>query len=478
MKINLQANKNVNKLKQPASAGFLLSGEKYMSWYRTGTINLTKDSASIIGVNTKWAQAVNGVMPGMMMIMPDNKLYEIKNVVSDTSLVLVTAYSGATAAAQAYAVVTTYEGDLSQFSARFNALLTAMGGSRADMYNWLTSTAATISVAKDDGTTVTVKTLKAFTDEQAKFATKNADGVVPMSQGGTGAKDAKGLRENAGLGTAATFNVDLGGIGGSNITIAPQLHKNFRAWSAAEADLTKIWPRGVSVGLMTADQGWSGDSTTYIGVASFRSWDDKSAGINSCFLLASTGGGLRYRRSTGYSDDGNDLKYSAVHTIYSTQNTTKTSDGSIKAASPVVKIFHDGEFETNDESEGCTVTRLGVGKYLIENCIGMNADAAWGGVNGGFDIPKDRNGQPLIWLDFEVNADGSVLVQTYHRTYPEAPEFAQNNIEGIAAGEPIDIPADQFVSVRVEMPIDSIWNKRQAAIQAESEVLQPGNQEE
>ncbi|MCR1305399.1 phage tail protein, partial [Enterobacter sp. BT855] len=82
------------------------------------------------------------------------------------------------------------------------------------------------------------------------------------------------------------------------------------------------------------------------------------------------------------------------------------------------------------------------------------------GIDGGFEIPSDRNKQPLVWLDYEVNADGSVLVKTYHRTYPNAPEFARNEIDGIKDGDPVDIPADQFISVRVEMPADSIWNQR------------------
>ncbi|KTH77666.1 hypothetical protein K2J21_11305 [Enterobacter hormaechei] len=102
------------------------------------------------------------------------------------------------------------------------------------------------------------------------------------------------------------------------------------------------------------------------------------------------------------------------------------------------------------------------GEYLIEGCMGMNSDAAWGGIDGGFDIPKDRNGQALIWLDYEVNADGSVLVKTFHREYPSAPIFARNSREGFVDGEPADIPADQFVSVRVEMPQNSIWNQRAA----------------
>ncbi|EKC7012601.1 TPA: phage tail protein, partial [Enterobacter roggenkampii] len=37
-----------------------------------------------------------------------------------------------------------------------------------------------------------------------------------------------------------------------------------------------------------------------------------------------------------------------------------------------------------------------------------------------------------------------------------------NERDGLADGEPVDIPADQFVSVRVEMPADSIWNQKQA----------------
>ncbi|EDN2146209.1 phage tail protein [Salmonella enterica] len=153
--------------------------------------------------------------------------------------------------------------------------------------------------------------------------------------------------------------------------------------------------------------------------------------------------------------------------------TTTDSNGFIKKASPVIKLYGDGRFEVNAESEGCTVVRQGRGVYLIDGCTGLNADASWGGTDGGFEIPVDRNKQPRIWLDYKVNADGSVLVRTYHRVHPSAPEFAQNRIgntdidgvftETVADGEPVDIPADSFVSVRVEMPEGSIWNKKQEA---------------
>lgn len=165
---------------------------------------------------------------------------------------------------------------------------------------------------------------------------------------------------------------------------------------------------------------------------------------------------------------------SAWAEYYSTANATRASDGTLKAASPVVKIFKDGSYETNDESDGVSVKRLDVGRYLIEGCESLNSDAAWGGWDGGFDIPTDRNKQPLIWLDYEVNQDGSILVKIYHRTHPGSPEFARNLIgrkndagefiETIASGEPVDIPSDQFVSVRVEMPKNSIWNQRQTEL--------------
>ncbi|EOJ6183186.1 hypothetical protein ACKD5U_002331 [Shigella flexneri] len=133
-------------------------------------------------------------------------------------------------------------------------------------------------------------------------------------------------------------------------------------------------------------------------------------------------------------------------------NTTVDSNGFIKIASPIVKIKGDGSAEFNDESEGCIVTRDDVGVYTIKGCLGLNSDAAWGGSDGGFEIPIDINKQPRIWLDYSVKPDGSVTIRTYHRTHPNSPEFARNEIEGFLDGDPIDIPDGCFISVRVQMP--------------------------
>ncbi|AZF89792.1 tail fibers protein [Escherichia phage vB_EcoS_PNS1] len=133
-------------------------------------------------------------------------------------------------------------------------------------------------------------------------------------------------------------------------------------------------------------------------------------------------------------------------------NTTVDSNGFIKIASPIVKIKGDGTAEFNDESEGCSVTRVSKGVYVISGCLGLNSDASWGGVNGGFEIPVDVNKQPLLWLDYEVLDEGSIEIRTYHRTHTNAPKFARNIIDGIEDGDPIDIPPSTYISVRVQMP--------------------------
>ncbi|WP_410695338.1 phage tail fiber protein, partial [Citrobacter freundii] len=168
-----------------------------------------------------------------------------------------------------------------------------------------------------------------------------------------------------------------------------------------------------------------------------------------------------------------------VRLLWCNASTTVDSGGFIKKASPIVKIYADGHAEVNDESEGVTVERLNTGTYLVVGCMGLNSDAAWGGIDGGFEIPVDRNKQPRIWLDYKVNPDGSILVRTYHRVHESSPSFAQNRIgttdvtgvftEAIADREPVDIPADSFVSVRVEMPEDSIWNLKRKETQEAQE---------
>ncbi|MDE9566664.1 hypothetical protein KKI93_22310 [Xenorhabdus bovienii] len=150
---------------------------------------------------------------------------------------------------------------------------------------------------------------------------------------------------------------------------------------------------------------------------------------------------------------GNDASGNTrVSRLWTNRNTHVAEGGFIKTASPIIKIWGDGAFETNDESEGAIVERVSEGVYLIKNVLGFNADAAWGGVDGGIEIPLCKNKLPLIWVNYEVLPDGTIKLMTYHREHSNVPAFARNTREGYSDGDLIDIPSGRFVSVRVQMP--------------------------
>ncbi|HGU6999785.1 TPA: tail fiber domain-containing protein [Escherichia coli] len=133
-------------------------------WYREGTITFTQGSNTLVGAGTAWNVTANGVLPGMIVIGPDNKLYEIKRVTSDTNIVLSEPYTGETQSEVPCRIITTYEGDLTQFSARFTALMSRMSADSKSMRSWLTALDE-VTIEREDGTEVTVKPLMQIVNE-------------------------------------------------------------------------------------------------------------------------------------------------------------------------------------------------------------------------------------------------------------------------------------------------------------------------
>ncbi|MER5137992.1 phage tail fiber protein [Providencia stuartii] len=157
-------------------------------------------------------------------------------------------------------------------------------------------------------------------------------------------------------------------------------------------------------------------------------------------------------------------------TLYSTGNTTKDSNGNLKAASPIVKLFAD-HIELNEESEGVEMEHIGTGHYLIKGVVGFNSDGAWG-INNGFVIPQDHNGKNMVLIDYEVKPDGDIEVFVFHQQNTDLPERFQNKrIKHIDKDgnpvyyenyEPCDVPESRWIDMRVEMPVNSIYNLKQA----------------
>lgn len=90
-----------------------------MSWYKTGTVTVTNGSAAVVGSGTTW---LNVVAPGWGFVGPDGKVYEVLNVVSDTSLTLGRNYTGTTAAGASYDAYPT-QGEIRDLAAQVLTLI-------------------------------------------------------------------------------------------------------------------------------------------------------------------------------------------------------------------------------------------------------------------------------------------------------------------------------------------------------------------
>ncbi|HDI4953613.1 phage tail protein [Salmonella enterica] len=409
-----------------------------------GTLTLTNNTDAVTGSGTAFtAELAAGdfivvTVGGIPYTLP------VKAVNNNTSLTLVSVYTGPTQSGAAWSAVPRVA--LNMVTAALVAQSAeALRGLNYDKQNWqsIFSGTGNITVKLPDGSAWNGPAWNGITTELNKKA--NASDLGSAAS------------KNTGLNSGDIMTVGSFGIGAKDGAYAFEVN-DFGAVQVAMS----------GSGLRTyRNNGFLGDGDQSIAQYSPTIWVGTGDTWASLSLPYSHAGKIAV--ASGSESAGRMV----VRLLWDNNNTVVDGNGFIKQASPVVRIFSDGGYETNDESEGVVVTRIQTGEYLIEGCTGLNADAAWGGIDGGFEIPVDRNKLARIWIDYEVNADGSVLIRTYHRVHPSAPPFAQNRIgntdisgmftETVADGEPVDIPADSFVSVRVEMPENSIWNKKQEA---------------
>lgn len=201
-------------------------------WYREGTITFTQGSNTLVGVGTAWNVTANGVLPGMIVIGPDNKLYEIKRVTSDTNIVLSEPYTGETQSEVPCRIITTYEGDLTQFSARFTALMSRMSADSKSMRSWLTALDE-VTIEREDGTEVTVKPLMQIVNEHNEN--------VEWYKNNTDAIDAAGdkAREAAASAAAAAESANTAGEKASQASQSASAAESSKSAAATSAGAAK-----------------------------------------------------------------------------------------------------------------------------------------------------------------------------------------------------------------------------------------------
>ncbi|MBQ0306845.1 hypothetical protein [Providencia rettgeri] len=426
--------------------------------YSTGTVTTTANSTKLVGTGTKWLNNINRVSAEQaIQIQIDNTVYNnsIQSIQSDTELTLNFPLPTAATGAK-YVILTTMVHSVSD---AMNKIVT-MNGANVQfsdiLTRWMTEQGI-ITVTLPDQTTQQLRTTKEM-DKQLDGKFDKAGGTI--SGDVTFSKDAikstKGthtLPEKSGT-LMQVGDFGWGNTGGSTegeAVLQTLDEEGLRAYIRDIKTVTSVF----KIKKFSSSLNYMFSAIAYF----------KTGNTYTAITASHAGQGVRVIGGTDKAD--------YTYNLWTDRNATKDSNGNLKAASPVVKLFAD-DIELNDESEGVEMEHLGVGHYLIKGVVGFNADGAWG-INNGFVIPQDHNGKNMVLIDYEVRPDGDIEVFVFHQQNADMPERFQNkrikhfDEEGVPVYfenyEPCDVPESRWIDMRVEMPPNSTYNQKQAEAQ-------------
>lgn len=425
-----------------------------------GTLTLTNNSAAVTGSGTAFTTELAAGDFIVVTVGGIPYTLAIKTVNSNTSLTLVSIYTGPTQAGAAWYAVPRVAMNLVT-AALVAQSAEALRGLNYDKQNWqsIFSGTGNVTVTLPDGSSFTGPAWNSFTTALNGKADK-VSGAVPVNQGGTGATTAEGSRTNLGLGSSATKDVGTStgnimgvgafGFGGKGMSIPSSVSTVAALWGQLLNNGSRVFRHDSAINSQASYSPSlyfaAGDTHAIISVA-------HSTGVV----------GVLARNTTGTS--GN----STFNMLYGTANTTKASDGTLKAASPVARIVARKEAcqradiaedgfswcgcgTANAEAEGIKISRLDVGVYILTGSAGL-ASSGWQLLP-----PMDPSGMgELGVVEAEQTDSGELTIRLFKRKYILSDEGEVIKTKG----EPIDVPANSWIDVRLDMPEDSIWNKRQ-----------------
>ncbi|ASJ79501.1 tail fiber protein [Escherichia phage ECP1] len=421
--------------------------------YNTGTIAINGNSAT--GTGTNWTAPASQVRAGQTIIVMSNpvQLFQISSVNSATSMTVTPAASPALSG-QKYGILVTDSLSVDGLAQSISQLINEYDENIGAWETFATTSANQTITVTINGASVNIPGIGALARKGANSDITELKGLttaLSIAQGGTGATKAEDARTNLGLGNVATLNtgesrenvvtVGSSGIGGNSIGTGSENINTF-------AGKTCFWTGRGSGPITSVVFGFTVTHST------------QSSAYNTQVAFR---GGRSYLRAL---EGGT---YTSWYENYSTANTTKASDGTLKAASPVARIVKSQEESqrtdvaddgfswcgcgtANAEAEGITLSRLEVGVYLLAGSAGLASE--------GWQLlpPMDPGGMgELGVVEAEQTESGELTIRLFKRKYILSDEGEVIKTKG----EPIDVPANSWIDVRLDMPENSVWNQRQ-----------------
>ncbi|EMM5357312.1 phage tail protein [Enterobacter hormaechei] len=428
--------------------------------YTTGTIAISGNT--LTGTGTNFTAAGSLIRNGCTVIAMTSpvQVFQITTIGSATSLTVTPAANPTVPAGTRFAILLSdslsVDGLAQDIAETFTMYQRYMSGFADVMQS-----AGTVTITIN-GKVVTVPGMQSVVQ-------KDSNGLVPMTLGGTGASTAAGARKNLELGDAATRN----SLYAPDYASEGLMARGYFGWG------TYIAHPGGNDGRYNEYSGiyrGPGDG----GVQYFDNFApmlvmSRYQGVYGMLQIAPTTGRAAVRGRSGNN-------FSAWNELYTTGNTTKASDGTLKAASPVARIvksqkecqrtdIDEQEFAwcgcgtANAEAEGITISRLDIGVYKLTGSAGLASE--------GWQLlpPMDPGGMgELGVVEAEQTESGGLTIRLFKRKYMLSDEGEIVKTKGA----PMDVPANSWIDVRLDMPEDSIWKTR--ASEASLELTeQPGD---
>ncbi|EOZ5238250.1 phage tail protein [Escherichia coli] len=432
--------------------------------YSTGTISINGNTAT--GSGTNWTAPASQVRAGQTIIVMSNpvQLFQISSVNSATSMTVTPAASPALSG-QKYGILVSDIISVDGLAQAMSQLIKEYDENIGAWETFATTSANQTITITINGTSVNIPAIGALARKGANSDITSLSGLttaLSISQGGTGSTTASGARTNLGLGSSSTYDVGIssgqvmqvGAFGlGANADISTGVNQLHIGNPSSNITRFSYVPSSVAIGFLPS-QWRAGFEIKSTGATGFQFWASSYGTTPRAAIRIADPG------SNGYTDFAE---------FYTTVNTTKASDGTLKAASPVARIVASREAcqraditedgfswcgcgTANAEAEGITISRLEVGVYLLAGSAGLASE--------GWQLlpPMDPGGMgELGVVEAEQTESGELTIRLFKRKYILSDEGEVIKTKG----EPIDVPANSWIDVRLDMPENSVWNQRQ-----------------